>query len=97
MTYAEFKKEFNLDNSADRLDYRWFVGIDFDLLAKKMRESETCLMQKNSSLYIIKNYGRIIKDEMKDFSRINLKPFIQRAYEKSFFDSLIDEVESLEF
>lgn len=98
MTYEEFKAEFGLDNTADRLDEAYFLGIDFDLLAQKMKESKTCLMEKRSSAYVIKNYTRIINDEMKDYpSRNRLHFKNERAYTKTELDALIDDINDIKF
>ena len=101
MDYQEFKTTFNLDNTADRLDVLYFTGIDFDLLAQKMKESKTCLMKKRSSAYVIKNYTRIINDEMKDYpssEKGRLHHFErERTYTKADLDALVDDINDIKF
>lgn len=101
MTYEEFKAEFGLDNTADRLDEAYFLGIDFDLLAQKMKESKTCLMKKRSSAYVIKNYTRIINDEMKDYPSSKKGSLLhfenEHVYTKAQLDALIDDINDIKF
>lgn len=96
--YQALKKKFNLDNSADRLAIDYFIGIDFDLLEQKILESKTCLMQKNSSAYIIKNYVRIINDEMKDFPKKRKKKTFEneRNYSDIDFNSIDDFIDGVD-
>ena len=102
--FEEFRQEFNLDDSAKRLDLDFFYGIDWQLLRIKMRESTTCLMLKKSSAYIIKNYVRIINDEMKDFPEskkgktgksVHFKA--ERKYTPSLLETLVDDIATIEF
>ena len=79
----------------------FFEGVDWELLRIKMRESTTCLMLKKSSAYILKNYTRIINDEMKDFpgkQKINNLHFAnERKYTASELNALVDDINTIVF
>ena len=78
----------------------FFEGVDWELLRTKMWESTTCLMLKKSSAYILKNYTRIINDEMKDFpERKKGNSFFanERKYTASELNALVDDINTIVF